>query len=208
MAKVDVTVSKEMRNLESWRGDYSDRNHAVPGPFRLDPTQFVDSMAMRVTVGSGGAAANATTVPVTITGEKTIPVGTVLRFSATQYARTTAAATSATTSLAVEALPEALAADDEAIYNTRTVVHVPSGTVVGRTLAEANNGDGFGPAAASDDEIYLLLFDVGDALSNPDCEMCRPNSQVRTNFLPNWGDVPSAVQAIVRQRYLCTIGAV
>jgi hypothetical protein len=48
---------------------------------------------------------------------------------------------------------------------------IASGTLLGRTYAERDAKTGFGPAAATDDEIYLLAFDVTDAVFLPDCEL-------------------------------------
>lgn len=69
--------------------------------------------AFSVTVGTGGAALGATTVPVTAL-EKAVPKGTVLRFSATKFATVTADADAAAVALTVEALVTALVAGDAA----------------------------------------------------------------------------------------------
>lgn len=181
------------------------RDHLVPGPFKIDASQFQDSEAVLVDVGAAGAAAGAVAVPVTaLTGD--IPAGTILDFGADKFVRLSADADAGDVSLAVDAIPTALVDADVAYYSPGGVrKHIPSGTVVGRTVAERDSGDGFGPAVNTDDEIFLTALDVTDALENDDVELYRPNSQVYENYLPGWAGVAANVQAIVRERYLCTI---
>lgn len=80
--------------------------------------------------------------------------------------------------------------------------YIPSGTLVGRTVAERDEGTGFGPYAEGDDEVYLVIFDVWDADRNPEVELYRHGSLVKENFLPEGVDM-----AAVRERYTTTIGA-
>jgi hypothetical protein len=84
---------------------------------------------------------------------------------------------------------------------------VPSGTALGRTLAERNAGTGFGPADAADDEIFLLALDVTDALVNNDCELYRPGRIVKENFLPGFGGLAAGVITALRDLYVMTRGA-
>jgi hypothetical protein len=86
-------------------------------------------------------------------------------------------------------------------------VYVPGGTVIGRTIAERDNGDGYGAAADADDEIFVQAFDVFDATQNNDAVLYRPNSVIKENFMPGWDDLSSAVQDAVRAKYICTLGA-
>lgn len=91
--------------------------------------------------------------------------------------------------------------------------NVPSGTIVGRTYAERDAGGGFGPVAftagtaVTDEEVYIVAFDVTDAAKNPDVELYRPHRVVKENFLPGWDALDSAVQDEIRARYTCTLGA-
>lgn len=79
---------------------------------------------------------------------------------------------------------------------------VVSGTLVGRTYAEQVAGTGFGPAADTDDEMYLVAFDVEDALDLADVELYRHGSMVKEDLLPQWGDPLSAAQiAYIRANY-------
>lgn len=86
---------------------------------------------------------------------------------------------------------------------------VPSGTVVGRTYAQRDASTAFHLAADTDNEFYIVAFDVTDALVNDDVELTRPNSGlvVKENFLPTPLTTLSAtVIAAVRARYVCVNG--
>lgn len=61
---------------------------------------------------------------------------------------------------------------------------VESGILVGRTYAERDAGQGFGPYAAGDNEVYLLLHDVLDAAVDPSATLYRPGSLVYETKLP------------------------
>lgn len=86
---------------------------------------------------------------------------------------------------------------------------IPSGTILGRTIAERDAGTGYGPAAATDpaSEIFILAFDISDALKNDDAELYRPGSIVKENFLPGFGGLVAGVVTILRDRYILTHGA-
>lgn len=86
---------------------------------------------------------------------------------------------------------------------------IPAGTVLGRTIAERDASTGYGPCADTDPagEVYIVAFDVTDALDIDDVELYRPNSIVKENFLPGWAGLSAAVKALVRARYLCVRGA-
>lgn len=86
--------------------------------------------------------------------------------------------------------------------------YIPAGTLLGRTLAERDAGDGFGPAdVVNDDEIYLLAFDVTDAVYNDDCELYRHKSLVKENYLPGYATIDPADLAKIQELYTCTVGA-
>lgn len=191
----------------AWAGDFFDRDHMIPGGAKVDAAQFNDTDAVVVTVGAAGASAAATSVPVdALSGP--IPSGTTLHFGTDKFATLSAAAAAGATSLDTLAIPTALVDNDTATYEgVGTSVTVLSGTVVGRTIAERDNGDAFGPAAASDDEVYIVCFDVYDVNTNADVELYRPNSIVKENFLPGWAGLATAVKTLVRAAYICTRGA-
>lgn len=192
----------------AWQGDFCDREHLLPGGARLDAAQFNDVGAVVVTAPAGAALGATSIVVSALSGA--IPAGTLLDFTGTgEIARTTALAAAGATSIAVEALDAAIEAGDTAVYaGTSTLKTVPSGTLVGRTYAERDAHTGFGPAADADDEIYLLAFDVTDALTNPDCELYAHGAIVKENFLPGFSGLSTALKAAVRAKYVTTIGAI
>jgi len=215
------------RAAPTWAADFGGREHILPWPARLDPGQFTDALAVRVTVAAAGAAANATSVPVAALvppgladttaiagGGVLLQAGTVLYFGGQKVARLTAAARVGDTSLAVAALPTALDANDAAAHSPGNGLLVPSGTIVGRTWAERDANAAFGPAADADDEVFPVVFDVVDANRNADCELYRPGSLVRENYLPGYGAgrplgtsaAPSALLTKLRARYQCITG--
>lgn len=84
---------------------------------------------------------------------------------------------------------------------------VPSGTAVGRTLAEQAAETGFGPADAADDEIYIIFNDVLDPAINPDIALYRHGGVVKINYLPvDFSTLAAGVQAAIRANYACTVG--
>lgn len=189
-----------------WAGDFLNREHLLPGGAKLDGSQFNTNTAVVVTT-SASALASATSISVSALSGA-LPSGTVLSFGGAKFARLTAAAAAGATSLTVAAIPTALASGDTATYTgTSQIKTVVSGTAVGRTYTERDAGTGFGPAGDSDDEIYLLAFDVTDAAINPDCDLYRPGGIVKETTLPNWSTLSTAVKAAIRSRYQTTIAA-
>jgi hypothetical protein len=84
--------------------------------------------------------------------------------------------------------------------------YIPSGTILGRTYAERDAGTGYGPAADTDDEFFLVAFDVSDAGDVADVELYRHGSIVYENFLPVTFSTNSAtIQAAIRSAYQCSI---
>lgn len=86
---------------------------------------------------------------------------------------------------------------------------IPGGTVLGRTIAERDAGQGYGPAADTDpaSEIFILALDVTDALDISDCELYRPGKIVKENFLPDWATLTATIKAALRAKYVLTRGA-
>ena len=208
MARIetDATIYGPARMAPArWIGDYLDREHLVPGGARLDPAQFEDSEAVRVAVTAAAAAA-ATSITVTALAAP-VPAGTILDFGGDEFARTTTVANAGATTIAVAALPQALEGGEVAFYRPRGArKHVPAGTLVGRTYTERDADTPFGPAADADDEVYLLAFDLSDAGGDADCDLYRPGSIVKENFLTTFPGLSTALKAKVRATYLCTRG--
>jgi len=84
---------------------------------------------------------------------------------------------------------------------------VVSGTLVGRTYTERAAGAAFGPAADTDNEVFVVVFDVDDAARNPDVDLYRPGSVLREDRLPGFGGLSAALQGKVRSAYVTIIGA-
>jgi len=205
MAEVSGTTNQ--LSAPAWAGDFLNREHLMPGGAKLDATQFLATDGATVTL-TAGAIVGAVALAVAALANS-IPVGTLLYFGgAGKFARVTVAPAAGATSITVEALPTALDNGDVATYagtgtKAKTVV---SGTPIGRTYAERDAGTGFGPAVSTDDEIFLVAFDVTDAATLADVELYRHRSIVKENFLPGWSTMAGALKTALRARYQCTIG--
>lgn len=99
--------------------------------------------------------------------------------------------------------PTVVAAD---AYGRRPI---PAGTVIGRTLAERDASAAFGLAVNTDDEIFIVAFDVTDAADINDCEVLRAYAGVliKENFLPGFSGLAALLQTAIRARYNCVRGA-
>ncbi len=190
-----------------WIADFLNREHLLAGGAKLDAAQFIGVKSVRVTVGAAGAAGGATTVPVAALGAA-IPNGTVLNFGTNKFATLNAAAAAGATSLTTLAIPTALVSGDTAVYVPKgSFKTVPSGTILGRTYAERDANTPFGPAADTDDEVYLLVFAVTDADINNDVTLYRWGSLVKENFLPTFAAASATVKSKLRAAYQMTKGA-
>lgn len=192
-------------------GDFLNREHLLPGGIKVDAAAFNSVDAVKVTVGVGGAAQGAVTVPATALADA-IPSGTVLDFGGAKFARLTATAAKGAVSLAVTALVTALVAGDVAYYNAPGVKkRIAAGTLVGLTNAEieagASAGVQWGPAADADDLVRILAYDIPDAEANNDAEVLRVGTLIKVNFLPNWAAISATLKGKIRAAYECTVGA-
>lgn len=188
-----------------WMGDYGSRDYILPAPAKVDPSQFLATDGVIVVV-SGAAAVDAVSVPVNALA-KALANGTLLDFGGKKFARLTAAAAAGATSLTVSALATALAANDTATYRGVGKKSIPSGTAIGRTIAERDAGTNYGPAVDTDDEIYLTTRDIYDADSDNDVELYRHMGTVKENFLPGIGSMTSNLKTKLRSLYHCVKGA-
>ncbi len=189
-----------------WMGDYWSRETVLPVPALLDAAQFNAVDAVVVVVGAAGAAANATSIPVdALLGP--IPDNALLDFGGKKFARLNGAAIEGATSLTVDALATALVDDDTAVYAGVGKKSLPSGTLIGRTYAERDAGNPWGPAVvATDDEIYLTTRDLSDLTKDATVELYRHNKVVKENYLPGWANWGSTVKAKIRALYTCIGG--
>jgi len=201
-----ATVNTNQIAAPVWAGDYLNREHLVPGGARVDAAQFNATDAVTVVVGAAGADVDDTSVPVAALSGP-IPAGTVLDFGGKKLAVLTEAAAAGATALTVRAIPTALVEDDTATYAGVGRKVIPTGTPVGRTFVERAAGTAFGPAVETDDEVYLVAFEVPDANRNPEIELYRHGSVVKENFLPGYASMDSDLLTLLRSLYATTVGA-
>jgi hypothetical protein len=205
MARSMTTTFPTASAAPRWAGDYGGRDNLMIGGFRADPAQFAKVDAVVVTVGAAGAAAGAVALPVdALTGP--IPNNTEIMIGGTRVLLT-ADALGGAVALTVEALPRAFVDNETGTWPGLGVKALPSGSILGRTLAERDAGTAFGPAADADDEVFITYFANDDLDHVPDIEFYRPNMTVYENFLPVWASVSAAVKAKIRASYRCTIGS-
>lgn len=202
----NMNVTGPTTGSPEWAGDFRGREHLIPGGAKVDAYSFLAALAVTVAVAAAAAGAVSIVPDAPLTG--VIPSGTRLNFGAGKFAVTTATVGIGATAIPVEPIPLALDGTESATFTPQGAVGIPSGTVVGRTIAERDAKTPFGPADAADDEIFLVAFDVSDALRVNDIELYRPNSIVKENYLPEVlaGTLDAGVLAEVRARYICTTG--
>lgn len=195
-----ITQGTRSRTTVPFHGEFlHSEYHLVRVGGRLDAATIPTQGSVTVTVGTGGAAAGATTVPVTALSGP-LAAGIVLDFGGAKFARLTAAAAAGATTLTVAALPVALAAGDVATFVGSGRKTVLAGTLVGRVRATETL---FGPYATGDTEFYLTAFTVQDAAADPDVELIvtGKNFTVVPERLPNWAALPTAQQTLVFDHY-------
>lgn len=191
-----------------WAADYLDREHLEPWAGKIDPSQFSDSAGIPVTV-TASAIATATSITVAALAPSLYPAtaliasgnvllksGTVLDFGGGKFARLTADALVGATTLTVAALPTALVGNETTTYTPFGSETIPSGTIVGRTWAERDSGTAFGPGATTDDEFFLVAFDVVNARVDNDIVLYRHHSRVKENYLPGYTTLNAAGNAV------------
>lgn len=204
MPRSMVTTTGPTLESPRWMGDYGTRDHIVPGGAKVLASGFTASDAVVVDVGAAGAAQFATTVPVgALSGP--IPAGAVVTFNAGKMLRLAVAAAAAATSLTTDPIPLALVDADVSSYTGFGDKWIPSGTIVGRTIAERDANTGYGPAADADDEVLLVAYDVTDALRNDDVELYRPGGVVYENFLPAFAAASATIKGKIRAAYQCSV---
>lgn len=203
MAKV-VDYSNALTS-PAWAGDFFDRDHMIPGGAKLAAS---DWLGVVQTITSKGAAALGATQMFIQPSPVAIPAGATVAFGAVNAVVQVDSPIGAGW-LYVAALSAGVPDATAGTYtpDAATPIVVPSGTVVGRTIAERDAGTGYGVAAAADDEVYITCFDVYDVREHNDVELYRPNSIVKENFLPGFAAVAAGVKTKLRAAYVCTTGA-
>lgn len=188
-----------------WNGDYFDQDSIMPFGIKLDAAQFNAVDAVKVTVGANAAVDAVSVTVAALPGP--IPSGTVIDFGGKKFARLTAPAAKNAVTLAVAALATALVATDTGTYPGVGKKSVPSGTLVGRTIAERDAGASWGPAnVAADDEIYLTIRDNSDLTKDATNEVYRHKKVVKENYLPGFAAYTNDQKTKVRSLYSCIGG--
>lgn len=169
----------------AFMGDIGDREHILPGGAQLDSAAtYAGEGAYTIKLNDAAAAQGDTTITVDAL-PVALPDNAELRFGSVTVTLNGAKA-AGQTSLTVDALGGDIADDTEAVYDTSAGTNiVVAGTLLGRTNVERLAGDGFGPFADADDEIYILAEDV-DLDATTDCNLVRHGSMIKYDFLPSW----------------------
>lgn len=188
------------RTPPAWAGDGLNPETILPGGIKLEASQFTSAELTIAAI----AAVNAISITLSSGLTREIQQGDVIDFGEKKFARATAPAAVGATTVAVSPIPTALAIGDTG--NFSGLKFIPSGTLVGRTFAERTAGTGFGPAVSTDDEIFLLAFDVPDAVQNPFGAVYRYTCLVFENYLPGWTPMSTDLKTAIRNRYQCMLG--
>lgn len=188
------------RTPPAWAGDGLNPKTILPGGIKLEAAQFTSAELTIAAI----AAVDATSITLSSGLTREINPGDVIDFGGKKFARATVLAPVGATTVSVSPLPTALAIGDTG--NFSGLKFIISGTLVGRTFAERDAGTGFGPAASTDDEIFLLAFDVPDAIQNPFGAVYRHTCLVFENYLPGWTPMSTDLKTAIRNRYQCMLG--
>ncbi|NES64675.1 MAG: hypothetical protein F6K24_05145 [Okeania sp. SIO2D1] len=82
---------------------------------------------------------------------------------------------------------------------------VKSGTIVGRTFAEQENGDGYGPVADGDEDVTILFDYKEDVDKDPYGAAMLPGAGITIyyNFLPDdqWTNLSDATKTLLREKF-------
>lgn len=177
--------SRETGYSGEWRQDELGREHVLEEGGRLNAAAFPFLGQVVVTAPSGAALAATTITVSALSGP--LPTGTILDFTgAGEIVKLTAPALAGATSIATEPLDAAVEAGDTATYVPSGARRfVPSGTLVGRTIAERDAGTGYGPWTSGDVDGGLTVHDVFDADDDPEIALYRHGSLVAEKYLPS-----------------------
>lgn len=203
-----VTINANTLTPPRWAADFLGPASLVPGGAKVVEAEFLTT-DYTVTINQADVAEGDTSITVEAL-DVAIPSGTVLDFGAhttgdiSMVAITAADAAAAATSITTVELGHAIEDDAEATFTVDAANNtILSGTLIGRTYAERAAGTAFGPVATdgSDDEIFVVAFDVTDMTNNDDVELYRHGSAVYEDLLPEWADLTSAVKTDLRAAY-------
>ncbi len=180
----------------------------LPGGARVDAAQFPRQDRVAFGVGAAGAAQAAVSIPVDAALTGPIPPNAMLTLTGGKLAQVTSAGAAAgAMAIPVVALREALVGTDTGEYAGTEEIRIPTGTAIGRTIAERNAGTGFGPAVSTDDEIYLVAVGVENAADIDEVNLYRHGRVVYENFLPGVATMDAGLLTALRGLYHMTLGA-
>lgn len=197
-----------------WAGECLDAEDLMPGGAKIDPAQFTIYAAdVVVTLTAQANIGDRSLTVAALSGA--IPAGATLNFGIPGlFAVVDAAVAAAAVAIPVVAIVRVIPSGSSATFKGNPKKTVPSGTVLGRTLAERDAQTPFGAALNTDAEIFLLAFDVSDADALDDIELVKPYTGfvVKENFLPLYdtlrpAGVDSTLMTQVRARYNLVRGA-
>ena len=197
---VGQVIYNPERTPPAWAGDGLNPKSILPGGIKLEAAQFTSAELTIAAI----AAVDDTSITLSSGLTREIQQGEVIDFGGKKFARATALAPVGATTVSVSPLPTALAIGDTG--NFSGLKFIISGTLVGRTFAERDAGTGYGPAVSTDDEIFLLAFDVLDAVHNPFGGVYRHTCLVFENYLPEWTAMSTDLKTAIRNRYQCMLG--
>lgn len=193
--------------MPEWSAECLPAEKLLNAGTQLDIAQFVFTDSVTVTLAAGAivAGSNKTlTLTSALTGD--IPAGTILDFGSGEYASLTVKASEGATTITGVTLAADLEGGESATYSGASgQITVPSGTLVGRTYTERANGDGFGPAATTDDEIFIVAFQVERAEIDAGFTAVRHTTLIYEDKLPGWSSFSSDMKTAVRSRYQCIL---
>jgi hypothetical protein len=202
--------------VPNWLGQQYSSDCLIPGGGQVTASLFPALDAVRV-ISPAGAAVAATSIAVSAitlgadgsplaVGAIAIPSGALVDFGGAKTAVTTANVLRGATSIPVRALATAIAANDVGTYLGLGSRTVPSGTLVGRTIAERDAGGRFEPWTTGDEEVFLTFWDA-DLSMVEEIALLRPNTIVKENYIPGFAAMSAAAKAVIRARYQCIVGS-
>jgi hypothetical protein len=183
-------------------------------PVMLDAAQWSAQDSVLVTVNDASIAAGDTAVTVTALPGP-LPAGAYLDFSGgtnAQVARTSIAHAAGATTLTVYPLDGTIANGSTATWAGTKIKSVPSGTLVGRTLAEQAASSAWGPAATGDipplGEIGFTYHDCPNLDVDARVTLVMPGATIKYNKLPfAYASLAAGLLTYLRTYYRMILGA-
>lgn len=174
----------------------------IPGGAKIVAASFprVDQVAITLAAGAV-TAGSGKTVTFTAGLSGALPAGTILDFGSSEFVTFPTGASAGATSVTDAVVAADLEGGETATYLGIGDRRVESGTLLGRTFTERDAGTGFGPWALNDDEVYLLAFQIDNALIDNDVTLVRPQTLIKENWLPDWANYSSDKKTALRKAY-------